>query len=91
MKIIWKFTLIHTSTKLELPTGAEILTTKEQHGEICIWFKIDSLMIDKKEKRFFEMYNTGQPMCANYKKEYIGSVSLYGGDIIKHVFESINK
>lgn len=86
---IWKYILAANSNMIvEMPKEAEILTAQEQFGEICIWALVNPIL--PKEKREFVVYGTGHKII--YEREeldYIGTVQLYKGSLVLHVFECI--
>ncbi|MBY9045601.1 DUF7352 domain-containing protein, partial [Pseudomonas fluorescens] len=68
---------------ITVPEGAEMLTAREQHGQICIWFKCDPGAL--KVKRRIALVGTGYP--APDDARYLGSAHLDGGHLVLHVFE----
>ena len=83
---IWKTILAPTNVQdIEVPEGAELLTARDQHEQICIWFKCDP------EKpittRRIAMCGTGH--SAPEGAHYIGTGFLQGGHLVLHVFERV--
>jgi len=83
MKTIWKIGLeIISNQEIMVPDGAEFLCAREQHGNVCIWFRCDPLA--KKIPRQIAIVGTGHDAPDG---RYIGTASLHGGNLILHVFE----
>ena len=87
MKSIYKYTLLITKdeTVLDLPLNSEILSVKEQFGDICIWVKVD-LGESTLESRKFVIYGTGHKIDKDNLK-FIDTVVLFNGSFVLHVFE----
>jgi hypothetical protein len=87
MATIWKAVLRHADVQaVEMPEGAEILCAREQHEQICIWFRCDPHR--RQVKRVIGVFGTGN--LAPDGGCYIGTASLQGGSLIFHVFEQTN-
>lgn len=83
---IWKATLSALNIQdIDVPEGAEILTARDQHNEICVWFKCDPSK--PCTKRRIAICGTGHP--APEIDRYIGTGFLYGGQLVFHVFERV--
>lgn len=90
MKSIYKYTLTPAEMQnIELPEGAEILTTQTQNGEICIWAMVNPDA--KKVIRTFTVIGTGWRIITESNLKYIGTVQLEGGALVFHVFEWVSK
>lgn len=85
MKTIHKYGL-EESTTLQMPIGAEILSTHGQGGDICIWALVDT--DHKKEDRNFVVIGTGHPI-PDLALKFIGTALLQSGLLVFHVFEVI--
>ena len=87
MKSIYKYTLLTTTdeTILDLPLNSEILSVKEQLGDICIWVKVD-LGESTLESRKFVIYGTGHKIDKDNLK-FIDTVLLFNSGLVLHVFE----
>lgn len=93
-KSIWKFVLDVTNyQKLLMPKGSIILSTQSQYDKICIWAICDT-ETNEKEDREFEIYGTGNPFYENRllgkESVFIGTIQLYNGTYICHLFELKN-
>jgi hypothetical protein len=87
-KTIWKFELETTDNQtIEMPVNAKILTVQTQNKVPCLWALIDPR--ESKEKRFFEVFGTGQEVLDDYgvNKNYLGTYQLHDGCLVFHVFE----
>lgn len=83
MKTIWKYT-IGTGRTIQVPTGSTVLCAKEQHGELCLWFEVETSAA--LQPRTFEVFGTGHPM-PEAVREYIGTAMFDGGGLVFHVYE----
>jgi hypothetical protein len=87
MKTIWKFKLQTTDEQqILMPKGSEILTVQIQDGEPCIWAMINEPNAEA-EKRYIEVFGTGNPILSHGPRKYIGTYQLRGGALVFHVFE----
>lgn len=84
MKTVWKYEwpMPMDRAEFEMPAGAEILHAREQRNAVCLWAKVDDAR--PKEKRQFILSGTGHPAPDG---KYIGTASLFDGNLILHVFE----
>lgn len=84
---IWKATLKPIDAQqIEVPEGAELLCAREQHEQICVWFRCNPSA--PKELRDIAIVGTGHP-APNSEGRYIGTASLMGGNLMFHVFERV--
>jgi len=67
-----------------MPEGAEILCAREQHEEVCIWFKCDPNKPPVPRKII--VIGTGH-QHPEIDGRYLGTASLQGGTYMFHVFE----
>lgn len=82
-RTIWKSTLkVADVQEIEVPAGAEFLCVREQHEQICVWFRCDP--DSPKESRKIAIVGTGNPAPADGR--YLGTASLHGGQLMFHVF-----
>lgn len=83
---IWKAVLKPQDTQVvKMPAGAEILCAREQHEQICIWFRCDPTAPES--NRDIAIVGTGQTAPAGWESRYLGSAALMGGNMMFHVFE----
>lgn len=88
MQAIWKIVLrIADAQVVNLPRGSEILCVQMQRGEPCIWFKVPDVQDPVGEPHEIRIYGTG-----NQRKiidgDYIGTIQMYDGGLIFHVYSS---
>ena len=90
MKKIYKYTLnIEDRQGLEMPTGAKILSAKNQGDNICLW-----ALVDTEEKMTMtyeiEIFSTGNPVYENDKtfREFIDTCVMPNG-LVWHLFKRI--
>ena len=82
---IWKVVLKTDLVQdIEVPEGAEMLTAREQHNQICVWLKCDPSR--PKSKRRIAVIETWQ--AAPEGARYIGTGFLEDGRSF-HVFDFI--
>lgn len=84
---IWK-TVLKPSDEQEIsvPVGAKLLSAREQHETICVWFQC--YPVPDREKRTIRICGTGHdaPPFGNDWR-FLGTASLSEGRYIFHVFE----
>lgn len=85
MSVIWKATLIPADVQpVKVPRGAEFLCAREQHEQICVWFRCDPSQPEI--TRRIAIVGTGNP-APDAEGRYLGTASLQGGAFMFHVFE----
>ena len=86
-RVIYKFTLPEGGRGVvSLPIGAEVLSVAGQRDRIRLWAMVDPNA--GHEDRTFDVLGTGIPVPDNdCERTFIGTVLLYGGMIVMHVFE----
>lgn len=88
---IWKFILpIEDRSVIEMPTNSQILTVQMQGNDICIWALV--YPNHAKVEHTFEMFGTGHPVYNDMgiERKYIGTVQMFGGDLVYHIFERLD-
>lgn len=84
MSVIWKQILEPTNIQdIEVPDGAELLTARDQHEQLCVWFKCEPHK--PMTTRKIAICGTGHDVPAGTR--YIGTCYLDGGILVFHVFE----
>lgn len=83
MKTIWKTTLKPADVQaIDVPAGSELLCAREQHEQICVWFRCDP--DQPRETRNIAIVGTGHNTPDGGR--YLGTASLKGGQLIFHIF-----
>lgn len=83
---IWKAVLKATDVQdIEVPEDAELLIARDQHEQLCVWFKCDPNK--PLSKRRIAVRGTGHYVPAGAR--YVGTGFLRGGALVLHVFERI--
>ena len=83
MKVIYKYQLPLTpEPKVEMPIGAEILSCRNQFGNITIWALVDDKA--KTEIKEFYLNGSGQKLHDITNHKYIDTVQLE--NIVYHVW-----
>lgn len=86
MKAIWKYKLeVLDEQTIEMPVNARILTVDNQYGDICLWAEVNTDPDLVMEKRTIYIHGTGHQYMSH--RRYIGSVQMYNGNLVFHVFE----
>ena len=84
-KTIWEFPLYPNDTSIQMPSGARLLTAREQGDAICVWAEVDPDAGN--EVRGFNVFGTGHEMPEN-PGSYLGTAMLEGGRFVFHVYAS---
>jgi hypothetical protein len=84
---IYKFTLNLTGEQdIQMPSGAKILSTHEQFGDITLWCLCDPKNMPEYRKIF--IYATGEPLPKDIQtKSFIGTVLTDAGNFVWHLYE----
>ena len=83
---IWKVALKVAGVQdIQVPEGAELLTARDQHEQLCIWFKCGPSK--PPTWRRIAICGTGQP--APEDARYVGTGFLHGGSLVLHVFDRV--
>ena len=80
---------------LRMPKGARILTVHSQRelsgrNGLCIWALVDPGQTIL-ERRTFRVAATGHEVADIQNKRFIGTVFLYSGSIVFHIFEELGE
>lgn len=88
---IWKATLTperqdgeFVRTQIEVPVGAQILSTAVQGNDICVWFSCHPN--GRTEQLEFAIVPTGGQIDDHLISRHIGTVLMGGGALVWHVF-----
>lgn len=73
---------ISNRQELAVPKGAEFLCAREQRGEVCIWYRCNPNA--DMQIRTIVIHGTGHEITPS--GDYVGTVLLYNGDLVLHVF-----
>lgn len=85
---IWKVTLNDFGPQpVTVPAGAEFLCAREQHEEICVWFRCNPA--SPEETRTLAVCVTGGPAPGS-EGRYLGTAFIRGGNLIFHIFEHLS-
>lgn len=79
-----------TKAAIRVPSEAKTLKVDEQYGNICVWMLVDT--DNAPETRTFQLFGTGHeiPVDAASGFVHVGSVMLFSGRLVLHVFEQIS-
>jgi len=83
---IWKFPFqIADVFSLSMPFGASILSVQVQREVPTIWAIVNpgAPMMDRE----FRCFGTGHPMPKGLPLDFVGTIQLFGGELVFHVFE----
>jgi hypothetical protein len=101
VQAVWKYkidfgALVGDELTIEMPAGAVVLTCQMQYGNPVLWVLVDPTAPLK--PRVFGVYGTGNPIItkrpnfqdiATIRRIYVGSVQMYDGKLVWHIFEII--
>jgi hypothetical protein len=74
--------------EIKMPHGAEILCVQVQHGQPCMWAKVETAHEEK--PRHFRLAGTGHPLGDGAASmAYIDTFQLHGGSLVFHLFEAV--
>lgn len=84
---IYKYELRPGTTRIDLPSGAKVLTAASQQGKVFVWAEV--LPTAETETRLFQVFATGQeiPQGMGIAREYIGTVHMEFMGLVFHVYE----
>jgi hypothetical protein len=86
MNSIWKFPLgIKDDIEILIPESAKLLHLEKQKGMICLWALVNPK--NKTELRTFKFFGTGHSIYNVEKLEYVGTIMLFEGSQVYHLFE----
>jgi hypothetical protein len=86
VKSVYKYTLPNEDiSAIRMSRGASIIHAHNQDDNICLWALVDANE-ERTEERIFRVAGTGHLMNSK-KMKYIGTVHLYSGALVFHVFE----
>lgn len=88
-KEIWKYELVPTDAQvIAMPTGAKVLSVQAQGDAACVWALVDTDAVSF-TNRYFYIVGTGNPADHIDAKGFIGTVQVYNGTLVFHVFEEL--
>lgn len=71
----------------EIPVGARLVHLAEQHGQIAMWWEVDSDASTQQHR--FQIFGTGHgPIREGL--EYRGTCLFAGGDLVLHLYEVVD-
>jgi len=86
---IYKYEIERKDTQvINMTAGAKILSFQVQNGLPVIWALTEE--DGPTVKRRFNLYGTGHTL-SDIKQEYIGTVQMFDGDLVLHLFEVFGK
>lgn len=89
MKMVYKYPLyIQYEVVVMMPKGARVLSVQVQDGRPCIWAAVAPCETSQ-EKRWFRIAGTGHPIEDDVVEGFIGTIQMYDGRLVFHVFERI--
>ena len=86
MKTVYKYILpIGDEVRIRMPAFAKVLSVWVQGDNICVWAQVETGVPTL--YKTFRVAGTGHPIEEPEKWNFIGTVFLYGGSLVFHVFE----
>jgi hypothetical protein len=89
MRTVYKFEIQPEHT-LRLPKGSGILSVGVQGDKMFLWALVDPRNEVVSEERRIEVYGTGHEIPNPGDLEFIGTLIMYGGFLVFHVFERVS-
>lgn len=87
MKRVYKYPLdIQDEVTVMMPKGARVLSVQVQNGRPCLWAAVDPNEMTL-EERFFRIAGTGHTIQDDVVDGFIGTIQMYDGRLVFHVFE----
>ena len=87
MKRVYKYPLdIHDEVVVIMPKGAMVLSVQVQNGSPCLWAAVDPNELTL-EERWFRIVGTSYPIQDDVVGGFIGTIQMYDGKLVFHVFE----
>ena len=91
MKRVYKYPIeIQDVVKIMMPKDAKVLTVQVQNGTPCIWAAVDPCQMYL-ECRFFRIAGTGHAIEDDVIDNYVGTIQMYDGRLVFHIFEIKNQ
>lgn len=86
MKTIYKYELDLNAEeqRIWLPKGAKLLSVGNQTGNLVLWAEINTAKPDT--VALIKIFGTGQPDIETQGLEFLGTVQMYGGSLVLHVY-----
>jgi hypothetical protein len=86
MKTIYKYVLpVEDEVRISMPAFAEVLSVGAQKEQVCVWVLVDTIMPSL--HKTFRIAGTGHPIEEPEKWSFIGTVLLYEGALVFHIFQ----
>lgn len=87
MKRVYKYPLdIQDEVVVMMPKDARVLSVQVQNGRPCLWAAVDQNELTS-EERWFRIAGTGHPIQDDVVDGFIGTIQMYDGRLVFHVFE----
>ena len=87
MKRVYKYPLeVNDEVSVNMPKGARVLSVQVQNGRPCLWAAVDPCETSQEERRF-RIAGTGHPIEDDVVDGFIGTIQMYDGRLVFHVFE----
>jgi hypothetical protein len=77
---------IADESKIRLPIGAQILSVGQQNKGIYLWALVDPGE-QRTKQHIFRIAGTGHEIADMAEWKFIGTVMMYDGALVFHVFE----
>jgi hypothetical protein len=84
---VFKYELpIGDTVSIDVPAGSEPIGLHLQHGVPCMWMLVDP-DAPTRRRSFLVVPTGGEILVPRTDLKPVGTVLLYGGDFVMHVFE----
>ena len=85
---IWKFPFqVSDFLTISMPLGANILSIQVQRDVPTIWAMVNPNA--QLVTRSFRCFGTGHPIPSGLPLEFVGTVQMFDGELVFHVFEDL--
>lgn len=90
MRVIYKYQIpVCEKHVIELPIDSQIIRVEDVDGYFYLWAIIDNKQTEL-EKRYLELYKTGQEISDSSKLDYLGFCKIFiGMELGLYVFENV--
>lgn len=88
MRKVFKYPLTPGRSEVDMDPNGEVLTVQEQFGDACMWALVDPNA--PIARRVFLTCGTGHEVSEDWNLVYAGTIQVYEGRLVFHVFEVLS-
>lgn len=83
---IWKFPLeMKDEQVIQVPPMHRLLCVQFQQEQLCLWVEVNELQTARSDVTI-AIVGTGHEIPNGFKHSYIGTVQMYGGTLVWHIY-----